>query len=282
MVATPAFPPLLAIEATFSPLFIGAMVATENEVSSSTSQWTFSPLFIGAMVATADSVSACRVGRAFSPLFIGAMVATITAILLQLIFCSFSPLFIGAMVATLSERLYSLLSPTFSPLFIGAMVATDQSSIAVSGLMLFQSPFHRGNGCYFTLEQRLRCSCYLSVPFSSGQWLLLKPITRLPFTKGTFSPLFIGAMVATDLLISSGAMVATDLLISSRNGSKRSRILRLYIIRVILTHRRCPVNFKRSGRHIFSVHQCLRGLRVEIRKSLVCSRTSLGAHGTST
>ena len=115
-----------------------------------------------------------------------------------------------------------------------------------------------------------------------------------PTTADTFSPLFIGAMVATlvggigrylqhafsPLFI--GAMVATDLLISSRNGSKRSRNLRLYAMFIILTHRRCPVNFNRSGRHIFSVHQCLGDLRVDIRKSLVCPRTSLGAHGTST
>ena len=55
-------------------------------------------------------------------------------------------------------------------------------------------------------------------------------------TVGPFSPLFIAAMVATDLAI------------GSRNSSKRRNHLRLYITRVILTHRRCPVNFKRHKR----------------------------------
>ena len=74
----------------------------------------------------------------------------------------------------------------------------------------------------------------LSVRFSSRQWLLL--FRRFEREHTSFSPLFIAAMVATDLAI------------SSRNSSKRRNHLRLYIIRVILTHRRCPVNFKRHTR----------------------------------
>ena len=64
----------------------------------------------------------------------------------------FSPLFIGAMVATLGiERCFQQVRP-FSPLFIGAMVATLLESEAVK-----------------TEEM-------LSVPFSSGQWLLLEKL----------------------------------------------------------------------------------------------------------
>ena len=59
---------------SFSPLFIGAMVATVGNVVRGVFELlTFSPLFIGAMVATSDIVAN---GIAFSPLFVGAMVAT--------------------------------------------------------------------------------------------------------------------------------------------------------------------------------------------------------------
>ena len=63
----------------------------------------------------------------------------------------FSPLFIGAMVATRLElsNIYLTLKP-FSPLFIGAMVATMVLLQYTTGdlWIVFQSPFHRGNGCY--------------------------------------------------------------------------------------------------------------------------------------
>ena len=120
------------------------------------------------------------------------------------------------MVAT-NERTFAHVRPsgreTFSPLFIGAMVATEFASMPMK--MSFQSPFHRGNGCYIIYALKISIDASSSSPFS---------------------PLFIGAMVATDLAI------------SSRNSSKRRNHLRLYIIRVILTHRRCPVNFKRHKR----------------------------------
>ena len=62
---------------------------------------------------------------------------------------------------------------TFSPLFIGAMVATRRALLADGQRPVFQSPFHRGNGCYSILKFDVLTS-------------------REPF-----SPLFIGAMVAT-------------------------------------------------------------------------------------
>ena len=37
---------------------------------------------------------------------------------------------------------------TFSPLFIGAMVATSSQEFTDLLRVGFQSPFHRGNGCY--------------------------------------------------------------------------------------------------------------------------------------
>ena len=62
----------------------------------------------------------------------------------------------------------------------------------------------------------------LSVPFSSGQWLLQSGMSCVVYLLLTFSPLFIGAMVATRLVTSLpmdslafsplfvGAMVATQ------------------------------------------------------------------------
>ena len=87
----------------------------------------------------------------------------------------------------------------------------------------FQSAFHRGNGCYsWVVAQKPRFGVAfsplfigamvatplwwtrsslcdpLSVPFSSGQWLLLVEIFSKRIAVSTFSPLFIGAMVATN------------------------------------------------------------------------------------
>ena len=163
----------------FSPLFIGAMVATLIgtifSVPFSSGQWllhytiarltklrTFSPLFI-AMVATATMY------KAFSPLFIGAMVATMwtrdcysfSPLFINGCYeITFSPLFIGAMVATLNLD-------AFSPLFM-QMDSSDLSVPFSSGQWLllgtdyigshhgdFQSPFHRGNGCYICVLLRM-------------------------------------------------------------------------------------------------------------------------------
>ena len=126
------------------------------------------------------------------------------------------------------------------------MVATVERSHSLLPILLFQSPFHRGNGCYagtvniagqiqlsvpfssgqwllLTLEGGtpgiagtslsvpfssgqwlLQFFCHemlpvamLSVPFSSGQWLLLNTVLDSVTMLSTFSPLFIGAMVAT-------------------------------------------------------------------------------------
>ena len=87
---------------------------------------------------------------------------------------TFSPLFIGAMVATLHGLLQVVHFPPFSPLFIGAMVATAMEIPSGGFRCIFQSPFHRGNGCYFTMACGDDSDIDLSVPFSSGQWLLLR------------------------------------------------------------------------------------------------------------
>ena len=88
----------------------------------------------------------------------------------------------------------------FSPLFIGAMAATVRWSNWWGICFLrFQSPFHRGNGCYIT-RRRMNDhvdEARLSVPFSSGQWLLQDGHAAYDCSGIPFSPLFIGAMAAT-------------------------------------------------------------------------------------
>ena len=61
----------------------------------------------------------------------------------------------------------------------------------------FQSAFHRGNGCYQAYLDLGLVKKPLSVRFSSRQWLLphVGRISRQPHRP--FSPLFIAAMVAT-------------------------------------------------------------------------------------
>ena len=79
MVATEAESSMEVGKETFSPLFVGAMVATEAVTWTAANVYqTFSPLFVGAMVATCAGVQVARTGQhPFSPLFVGAMVATI-------------------------------------------------------------------------------------------------------------------------------------------------------------------------------------------------------------
>ena len=60
----------------------------------------FSPLFVGAMVATVGAFLLGKVVGSFSPLFVGAMVATTPESVRDIIVAPFSPLFVGAMVAT--------------------------------------------------------------------------------------------------------------------------------------------------------------------------------------
>ena len=111
----------------------------------------FSPLFIGAMVATRIPSDGGKLRFAFSPLFIGAMVATDVARFGEdRTVYTFSPLFIGAMVATAFTPSRRCTFAPFSPLFIGAMVATcyPEGMAELQDRWNFQSPFHRGNGCY--------------------------------------------------------------------------------------------------------------------------------------
>ena len=98
----------------------------------------------------------------------------------------------------------SLANASFSPLFIAAMVATQTIHRIrfAACAVVFQSAFHRGNGCYFG---KLPNTVYeyvlgLSVRFSSRQWLLrllTGKESNIAYLRKSFSPLFIAAMVAT-------------------------------------------------------------------------------------
>ena len=87
---------------------------------------------------------------------------------------------------------------TFSPLFVGAMVATYDNTTLKLWLDTFQSPFRRGNGCYNRAITHWRACGILSVPFSSGQWLLPQIIgwtfahyaLSVPFSSGQWLLLY--------------------------------------------------------------------------------------------
>ena len=110
---------------------------------------------------------------------------------------TFSPLFIGAMVATARRRRGRESIRHFQSPFHRGNGCYVRSCSGQATMMTFQSPFHRGNGCYFAnaVLEKVKLDfqspfhrgngCYndrrlgiselhiLSVPFSSGQWLLL-------------------------------------------------------------------------------------------------------------
>ena len=63
-------------------------------------------------------------------------------------YISFSPLFIGVTVVTsYGGATTDLTIGSFSPLFIGVTVVTHHYTGLGAPLDVFQSPFHRGNGC---------------------------------------------------------------------------------------------------------------------------------------
>ena len=109
----------------------------------------------------------------FSPLFIGAMVATlISPVRMPAGLRPFSPLFIGAMVATLQYQQLPYHLRLSVPFSSGQWLLQWKFIIVNHQTIFFQSPFHRGNGCYRIPQFRAVGTGRLSVPFSSGQWLL--------------------------------------------------------------------------------------------------------------
>ncbi len=86
---------------------------------------------------------------------------------------------------------------SFSPLFIGAVVASVHRPAGEGHVSSFQSPIHRGRGCILPPCREGRAGCSLSVPYSSGPWLHHDRGRRTDRKRSSFSPLFIGAVVAS-------------------------------------------------------------------------------------
>ena len=158
---------------------------------------------------TLHQVVMFRIDNSFSPLFIGETVVTNVSWIA--VFETFSPLFIGETVVTLSPNSRLSLQPfAFSPLFIGETVVTfDYSRMKVKvspisgaasypAFNVFQSPFHRGNGCNSReCDWRYQCICFQS-PFHRGNGCNPSGTQVLDSIESrTFSPLFIGETVVT-------------------------------------------------------------------------------------
>ena len=93
------------------------------------------------------------------------------------------------------ESLSSKLS--FSPLFVGAMVATRDCAGVAGYPASFQSPFRRGNGCYLAFSPEATSLVPFQSPFRRGNGCYNIEAPELPDIGLAFSPLFVGAMVAT-------------------------------------------------------------------------------------
>ena len=121
--------------------------------------------------------------------------------------------------------------PNLSVPFSSGQWLLPTTSTMASCTKGFQSPFRRGNGCYGLNSDGKLSYPNLSVPFSSGQWLLLNKLHSQFLNAITFSPLFVGAMVATPTPapiaapfgpfspLFVGAMVATSRNLSVSNFS---------------------------------------------------------------
>ena len=123
------------------------------------------------------------------------------------------------MVATSHYQL-TVGTELFSPLFIGAMVATYGSSAGVLLQRVLSVPFSSGQWLLHGREFEASRNRVLSVPFSSGQWLLLncKKMLTLEYAIASFSPLFIGAMVATTIILSKNIYVGIALSVPFSSG----------------------------------------------------------------
>ena len=87
------------------------------------------------------------------------------------------------------------------------MVATQDLSVRLGAHWKLSVPFSSGQWLLLNDQPFVKViALHLSVPFSSGQWLLQtdeRCATRWLFT---FSPLFIGAMVATWMCVPSNVI----------------------------------------------------------------------------
>ena len=125
---------------------------------------------------------------------------------------SVSPLFIAAQVATHEPhpspgRIPSLSVPSSSghrllqragtKNVLAALLSVPFSSgrrllprlwLDCASRRSFQSPFHRGNGCYYICWRNAALPLHLSVPFSSGQRLLHRTCRRNPLHPNFQSP----------------------------------------------------------------------------------------------
>ena len=120
-------------------------------------------------------------------------------ILLQSVSLSLSvPFSSGQWLLQYTKRIVGELINLSVPFSSGQWLLRYCAHLYILLIPIFQSPFHRGNGCYFCMMiHEFGLERILSVPFSSGQWLLLYVSTSTKSGILSFSPLFIGAMVAT-------------------------------------------------------------------------------------
>ena len=148
-------------------------------------------------------MDACRQGT-FSPLFIGVTVVTTEiwdagTFVVQ----AFSPLFIGVTVVTQIRGRYEPALTPFSPLFIGVTVVTPaRAGELVELRIIFQSPFHRGNGCNDVTAGAVRGVWCAFSPLFIGVTVVTAIFTHsfIRLCK-SFSPLFIGVTVVTKTIL---------------------------------------------------------------------------------
>ena len=90
---------------------------------------------------------------------------------------------------------------TFSPLFIGARIVTGNTWTLASDVPTFQSPFHRGKDCnVMPALAFFDGSCVFQSPFHRGKDCNKNNVEIGIVLINTFSPLFIGARIVTDII----------------------------------------------------------------------------------
>ena len=132
-------------------------------------QQTFSPLFIGASVATKEGQEPRRSTQTFqSPFHRGIGCYQRTNLVREISERAFSPLFIGASVATVPSHPQSTYLKYLSvPFSSGHRLLLDEVHLlGVDGR--FQSPFHRGIGCYSAIRSGSKTTGIFQSPFHRG------------------------------------------------------------------------------------------------------------------
>jgi len=187
---------------SFSPLFIGELSSTPYAAGAVIVDQKFqSPLHRGTLFNLWVQGYKCALRLVSVPSSSGNSLQQVKSQAIAGNCQGFSPLFIGELSSTSTSADSPPPTHRFSPLFIGELSSTVLGEAIPISRRTFQSPLHRG-----TLFNPIQVQCVcahprVSVPSSSGNSLQRRQLGFSFAATLRFSPLFIGELSSTSLLL---------------------------------------------------------------------------------